>query len=196
MNTYTALVPLVYTTYNEYHTALLCAPPTVRATSCLHNLFKTIGDTDNNVCCRFMEPGVIIMLGGVLPFGSIFIEMYFIFTSFWAYKIYFVYGFMLLVFVILMMVTVCVTVVCTYFLLNAEVSAPVWPCYSFADRSTCSGLPLAVDQLPQRRVCGRLRIPLLFLLFLLQDKDVWGVPDHFLLWLHGIARHGPGGYVW
>ena len=44
----------------------------------------------------FMEPAIIAMLGGILPFGSIFIEMYFIFTSFWAYKIYYVYGFMLL----------------------------------------------------------------------------------------------------
>ena len=44
----------------------------------------------------FMEPWVIVLVGGVLPFGSIFIEMYFIFTSFWAYKIYYVYGFMLL----------------------------------------------------------------------------------------------------
>lgn len=68
----------------------------------------------------FMEPHVIILLGGILPFGSIFIEMYFIFTSFWAYKIYYVYGFMLLVFLILLIVTVCVTIVCTYFLLNAE----------------------------------------------------------------------------
>lgn len=68
----------------------------------------------------FMEPLVIVLLGGVLPFGSIFIEMYFIFTSFWAYKIYYVFGFMLLVFAILVVVTLCVTVVCTYFLLNAE----------------------------------------------------------------------------
>jgi len=68
----------------------------------------------------FMEPLVIIMLGGILPFGSIFIEMYFIFTSFWAYKIYYVYGFMLLVYLILAVVTTCVTIVCTYFLLNAE----------------------------------------------------------------------------
>jgi len=68
----------------------------------------------------FMEPLAIILLGGILPFGSIFIEMYFIFTSFWAYKIYYVYGFMLLVFIILATVTVCVTIVCTYFLLNAE----------------------------------------------------------------------------
>lgn len=28
------------------------------------------------VFCRFMEPGIIAILGGVLPFGSIFIEMY------------------------------------------------------------------------------------------------------------------------
>lgn len=68
----------------------------------------------------FMEPSVIVFLGGILPFGSIFIEMYFIFTSFWAYKIYYVYGFMLLVFLILAIVTICVTIVCSYFLLNAE----------------------------------------------------------------------------
>lgn len=49
-----------------------------------------------------------------------FLFRYFIFTSFWAYKIYYVYGFMMLVLVILCIVTVCVTIVCTYFLLNAE----------------------------------------------------------------------------
>lgn len=68
----------------------------------------------------FMEPEVIVLLGGILPFGSISIEMYFIFTSFWSYKIYYVYGFMLLVFLIAIAVTVCVTIVCTYILLNAE----------------------------------------------------------------------------
>lgn len=68
----------------------------------------------------FMEPSVIVMAGGILPFGSIFIEMYFVFTSFWAYKIYYVYGFMFLVMLLLAVVTVCVTIVCTYFLLNAE----------------------------------------------------------------------------
>merc|ERR1712136_666744 len=68
----------------------------------------------------FMEPWVIVLFGGILPFASIFIEMYFIFTSFWAYKIYYVYGFTLLVLFILTVVTVCVTIVCSYFLLNAE----------------------------------------------------------------------------
>ncbi|KAL1366013.1 hypothetical protein HN51_013926 [Arachis hypogaea] len=68
----------------------------------------------------YLTPSVVSMMGGLLPFGSIFIEMYFVFTSFWNYKVYYVYGFMLLVFLILMIVTVCVTIVGTYFLLNAE----------------------------------------------------------------------------
>merc|ERR1712100_629634 len=68
----------------------------------------------------FLEPHVVIPLGGVLPFGSIFIETYFVFSSFWNYKFYYVYGFMLLVYAILTMVTFCVSIVVTYFLLNAE----------------------------------------------------------------------------
>lgn len=68
----------------------------------------------------YMQPWFVALVGGILPFGSIFIEMYFIFTSFWNYKFYYVYGFMLLVFVILTIVTICVTIVSTYFLLNAE----------------------------------------------------------------------------
>ena len=34
----------------------------------------------------YLRPPVIALMGGLLPFGSIFIEMYFIFTSFWNYK--------------------------------------------------------------------------------------------------------------
>merc|ERR1712087_660746 len=68
----------------------------------------------------FMRPSIFCSLVGVLPFGSIFIEMYYIFNSFWNYKFYYVYGFMLLVFVILTVVTACVTIVSTYILLNAE----------------------------------------------------------------------------
>ena len=34
----------------------------------------------------YTNPSVIIAATGILPFGSIFIEMYFIFTSFWNYK--------------------------------------------------------------------------------------------------------------
>lgn len=68
----------------------------------------------------YLRPAAIALVGGLLPFGSIFIEMYFVFTSFWNYKVYYVYGFFLLVFIILLVVTVCVTIVASYFLLNAE----------------------------------------------------------------------------
>eukprot|EP00602_Paraphysomonas_sp_CaronLab_P004410 CAMPEP_0185033530 /NCGR_PEP_ID=MMETSP1103-20130426/22539_1 /TAXON_ID=36769 /ORGANISM="Paraphysomonas bandaiensis, Strain Caron Lab Isolate" /LENGTH=521 /DNA_ID=CAMNT_0027569823 /DNA_START=70 /DNA_END=1632 /DNA_ORIENTATION=+ len=68
----------------------------------------------------YSSPWFIIPVSGILPFGSIFIEMYFVFTSFWSYKFYYVYGFMLLVYCILAMVTVCTTIVAVYFLLNSE----------------------------------------------------------------------------
>ena len=46
--------------------------------------------------------------------------MYFMFTPFWNYKFYFVFGFMLLVYVILCIVSLCTTIVAVYFILNAE----------------------------------------------------------------------------
>lgn len=84
----------------------------------------------------YLSPIPIAVLGGILPFGSIFIEMYFVFTSFWNYKVYYVYGFFLLVFLILLAVTVCVTIVATYFLLNAENYHWHWTAFG-AGASTC-----------------------------------------------------------
>jgi len=77
--------------------------------------YRPIPETD-----WFMQRWFISLIGGALPFGSIFIEMYFIFMSFWNYKFYYVYGFALLVLIILTIVTVCVSIVSTYFLLNSE----------------------------------------------------------------------------
>ena len=80
----------------------------------------------------YLNPMVISIMGGLLPFGSIFIETYFVFTSIWNYKVYYVYGFFLLVFLILIIVTLCVTIVGTYFLLNAENYHWHWTAYSSA----------------------------------------------------------------
>eukprot|EP00993_Chasmostoma_nieuportense_P007328 NODE_811_length_1848_cov_104.590936_g757_i0.p1 GENE.NODE_811_length_1848_cov_104.590936_g757_i0~~NODE_811_length_1848_cov_104.590936_g757_i0.p1 ORF type:complete len:584 (-),score=133.83 NODE_811_length_1848_cov_104.590936_g757_i0:47-1798(-) len=68
----------------------------------------------------YLQRPMFIVCGGILPFGTIFIELYFVFTSFWNYKFYYVYGFMLLVFCILVIVSMCVNIVCTYFQLSAE----------------------------------------------------------------------------
>ena len=65
------------------------------------------------------------------------LRRYFVFTSFWNYKFYYVYGFMLLVFVILAIVTVCITIVVTYFQLNNEDYR--WQWTSFAASSSTPG---------------------------------------------------------
>eukprot|EP00727_Mastigamoeba_balamuthi_P010836 m51a1_g6375 Transmembrane 9 superfamily member 3 (579) ;mRNA; f:137850-140246 len=61
-----------------------------------------------------------IVLGGLLPFGAVFIEMFFVFAGLWHYKYYYVYGFLLLVYLVLLVVTACVNVIATYYLLNTE----------------------------------------------------------------------------
>jgi len=63
---------------------------------------------------------LLVAMSGLLPFGAIFIECYFVLTSFWNYKYYYVYGFLCLVFLILLVVCACVSIVSTYILLNAE----------------------------------------------------------------------------
>eukprot|EP00126_Sphaerothecum_destruens_P011296 Sdes_comp20889_c0_seq1m17997 len=68
----------------------------------------------------YLSPGALIFFSGILPFASIFIETHFVLTSFWKFKLYYVFGFMFLVFIMLCIVSVCVTVVSVYFLLNSE----------------------------------------------------------------------------
>ena len=84
----------------------------------------------------FFFSSYLALVAGLLPFGSIFIEMWFIFTSFWNYKFYFVYGFMLLVYGILCVVTVCVSIVAVYYLLNGEDYRWWW--VSFLSGGSCS----------------------------------------------------------
>eukprot|EP00928_Gymnodinium_smaydae_P069345 TRINITY_DN5278_c0_g1_i1.p1 TRINITY_DN5278_c0_g1~~TRINITY_DN5278_c0_g1_i1.p1 ORF type:complete len:685 (+),score=145.30 TRINITY_DN5278_c0_g1_i1:169-2055(+) len=63
----------------------------------------------------------IILTAGLVPFGCLFIEMYFIMSAVWSHnKIYYVYGFMFAILILLSLVIVCVSITCTYVLLNAE----------------------------------------------------------------------------
>jgi transmembrane 9 superfamily protein 3 len=85
----------------------------------------------------FTHPLSIVALTGVLPFGAVFIEIFFIFSSIWSHKFYYVWGFLLLVVLILIVVSVCVTVVAVYFQLNSEDWR--WPWTSFvASASTAA----------------------------------------------------------
>mmetsp|Transcript_117659 Transcript_117659/g.175740 ORF Transcript_117659/g.175740 Transcript_117659/m.175740 type:complete len:647 (+) Transcript_117659:35-1975(+) len=66
------------------------------------------------------KPQGLIPLAGLLSFGSIFIELYYVLTSLWNYKFYHVYGFLLGVYAILTIVVGMTSIIVVYFCLNAE----------------------------------------------------------------------------
>ncbi|KAJ2780715.1 Transmembrane 9 super member 2 [Coemansia javaensis] len=68
----------------------------------------------------YLRPLPSALMGGVLTFGAIFIELYFIMNSIWFHKVYYVFGFLFMVFAILVVTTAEVTVLLTYFHLCAE----------------------------------------------------------------------------
>ncbi|XP_023298241.2 transmembrane 9 superfamily member 2 [Lucilia cuprina] len=63
-------------------------------------------------------PGII--MGGVLPFGCIFIQLFFILSSIWSNQMYYMFGFLFLVFVILVITCSETTILLCYFHLCAE----------------------------------------------------------------------------
>ncbi|XP_058809280.1 transmembrane 9 superfamily member 2 isoform X2 [Phymastichus coffea] len=63
-------------------------------------------------------PGVI--MGGVLPFGCIFIQLFFILNSLWSSQMYYMFGFLFLVFLILVITCSETTILLCYFHLCAE----------------------------------------------------------------------------
>jgi hypothetical protein len=67
---------------------------------------------------------------GFLPFSAIYIELHYIFNSVWGPRIYSLYGILLLAFAMLLSVAATVTVLFTYFHLNAEDHRWWWRSYS------------------------------------------------------------------
>jgi len=63
----------------------------------------------------FLNSFFSIMMGGLLPFGAVFIEVYFVMSSIWLHKFYYLIGFLFLVFVILLLTCSEITIVMVYF---------------------------------------------------------------------------------
>ncbi|XP_046427122.1 transmembrane 9 superfamily member 2 isoform X1 [Neodiprion virginianus] len=63
-------------------------------------------------------PGVV--MGGVLPFGCIFIQLFFLLNSLWSSQVYYMFGFLFLVFLILVITCSETTILLCYFHLCAE----------------------------------------------------------------------------
>ena len=61
-----------------------------------------------------------IALGGVLPFGAVVIELYFIMSAMWLHQLYVVFGFLFIVLLILLITCAEITIVMCYFQLCNE----------------------------------------------------------------------------
>merc|ERR1719335_732986 len=68
----------------------------------------------------FLSTWFAVAIGGVLPFGAVFVELFFILSSLWLDQYYYVFGFLLLVFFILMVTCAEITIVLCYFQLCGE----------------------------------------------------------------------------
>jgi len=68
----------------------------------------------------FMNPLFSAMISGVLPFGAVFTELYFIMLSIWQHRFYYLFGFLVLVFIILVVACSEIAIAYTYFQLLCE----------------------------------------------------------------------------
>ncbi|KAL6599129.1 hypothetical protein ACP70R_045993 [Stipagrostis hirtigluma subsp. patula] len=66
------------------------------------------------------SPWVMVAAAGTLPFGTVFIELFFIMSSLWLGRVYYVFGFLLVVMALLVAVCAEVSVVLTYMGLCVE----------------------------------------------------------------------------
>jgi len=68
----------------------------------------------------FLHPAFMSLIGGVLPFGAVFTEMFFIMSSIWLHQFYYLFGFVFLVLIILILTCIEVSISLVYFQLTAE----------------------------------------------------------------------------
>jgi len=68
----------------------------------------------------FSQPLFTSLVGGILPFGAVFTELFFIMSSLWLHQFYYLFGFLALVLVILLVTCAEISIALTYFQLTAE----------------------------------------------------------------------------
>lgn len=71
-------------------------------------------------CPWYLKPIPAAILGGILPFGAAFVELYFMLSSLFGNRAYYAFGFLFLTVGVVALTTATVTILFTYFILCAE----------------------------------------------------------------------------
>eukprot|EP00002_Diphylleia_rotans_P032693 TRINITY_DN6881_c0_g1_i1.p1 TRINITY_DN6881_c0_g1~~TRINITY_DN6881_c0_g1_i1.p1 ORF type:complete len:209 (-),score=24.22 TRINITY_DN6881_c0_g1_i1:547-1173(-) len=68
----------------------------------------------------YLHPLFSVIVAGILPFGAIFIELYYILSSIWLHQFYYVFGFLFIVLLILLITCAEISIVMCYLHLCGE----------------------------------------------------------------------------
>lgn len=85
----------------------------------------------------YMSPTITTAVGGILPFGAVAVELYFIMSALWLHQIYYIFGFLFLVLIVLVVTCAEVAILMTYFQLCSEDYHWWWRAFSTA--GACAG---------------------------------------------------------
>ncbi|KAL6715147.1 Transmembrane 9 superfamily member 2 [Lecanora helva] len=83
----------------------------------------------------YLRPLPSMLLVGILPFGAIFVELYFIMNNMWFGKVYYMFGFLFLCYGIMIITCAAVTILLVYFLLCSENYHWQWRAFNTAGAS-------------------------------------------------------------
>lgn len=68
----------------------------------------------------YLHPALTALIGGCVPFGTMFLELYFVMSSILLHQTYAVFGFLLAIFVLTLITTAEISIVICYFQLANE----------------------------------------------------------------------------
>ena len=84
----------------------------------------------------YLNPILTSAVGGILPFGALSVELYFIMSALWLHQIYYIFGFLFLVMIVLTITCAEVSILLCYFQLCNEDYRWWWR--SFLTSGSCS----------------------------------------------------------
>ena len=84
----------------------------------------------------YMSPVIACLLGGILPFGAVSVELYFIMSALWLHQIYYIFGYLFLVMIVLTLTCAEVSILLCYFQLCNEDYRWWWR--SFLSTGSCA----------------------------------------------------------